>query len=102
MSAMVVWRRAIRWLMLALACAALGASAVPSRAVAQSDIAAQVELAARKVTRVRQGRTVRASAAQQFPAPAVRPPSRDLGPVAVCERPAPSGRLYLTHRALLR
>ncbi|HEY3450066.1 MAG TPA: hypothetical protein VGK67_27180 [Myxococcales bacterium] len=101
---MTAWRRATRWLMLALACVALGTSAVPLRAQAQVDVAAQVELAARKARKVQQVRSSRAPAGRPHPPPrallvAAQAQRRRNFP---CQRPAPPGRLYLTHRALLR
>ena len=103
LDAMTAWRRANRWLMLALACLALGAASVPARAQAQADAAAQVELLARRAQRAEQARDVRPGPARLRPSPRARV-HQDATPrrPALAQRPAPPGRLYLTHRALLR
>lgn len=102
---MTVWRRATRALMLLLACTVLGVSAVPARAAAQVDGAAQVELVARKAKDpVRQARSA------QAPSRSLRTPRTLLPAARALQRrhlvpsrpPAILGRLYLQHRALLR
>lgn len=88
-------KRMIRWLMLGLACLALGAGSVPARAAPSAEIAAVVALLERAARRDsaatamrRERREVRSESAPR----ALRPVSRE---------PTRSPRLFLENCALL-
>ena len=102
MRAVTARRRLFRWLMFALACFALGASAVPARAQAQVDVAAQVALLKREAARAPSARAIRRRA-QRWSRQDLRAPASELPRRAEATHlPGPPGRIYLRHLALLR